>query len=347
MQNYFLKPSDSISIYNGIGIYRNFIMGFAIIWIVLYHAPFQIHNTLIKTIMNRGYIGVDIFLLASGYGLVYSMFKDNCIQSYIKKRSLRILPEFFIIVIISAFLSDEPITIGKCLWECSTVGYWLIGFPFYAWYISLIVALYIIFPIIYHYLIKETIATYIATIAICTIMSILSYPLYNITRIFDLFSHIPVFITGALFAILSIRKDRFKYTTSQQVIFFILLLLACSLFTICANHFLNAYREMWNPFICWPFSISIVGLLIISVETLKHTLIGNAIFTLFYFLGKYSLEIYIIHGEGYFNNIDLFYDNTILRNTVTGIYIFICVILSVILRQLYLTFMSKALESKH
>ena len=199
-------------------------MGFSILWIILYHAPFSFDNTIITTFINRGYLGVDIFLLVSGYGLFFSIEKDNNIRHFYWKRFIRIFPEFWFVVFASVILSFEPFSIKKLVTECSTLGYWINGQPFYAWYISLICLLYLTYPFIIHYFREKPIKTYYTVICLSIFFSILAFAFYDKTRLVAFFSHLPVFYTGTLLA-WSSKKGKEIFHSTKSVVF-------CSLVTI-------------------------------------------------------------------------------------------------------------------
>lgn len=56
--------------------YRTPLMGFAMLWIMLFHIGINI--PIIGTLTQKGYWGVDIFIFLSAYGLYYGYKKDNC-----------------------------------------------------------------------------------------------------------------------------------------------------------------------------------------------------------------------------------------------------------------------------
>ena len=57
--------------------HRSAIMGFAILWIMLFHLHVSVDFTPFMIIKRLGYGGVDIFLFLSGFGLYYSCSKEN------------------------------------------------------------------------------------------------------------------------------------------------------------------------------------------------------------------------------------------------------------------------------
>lgn len=73
---------------------RQTLMGYAILMVIIYHYGCWVYNLFGE--FNIGFVGVDIFMFVSGWGLVYSYNKSKNIKEFYIKRSKRILPIFFI-----------------------------------------------------------------------------------------------------------------------------------------------------------------------------------------------------------------------------------------------------------
>lgn len=73
--------------------YRNEIKGFAILWVVFFHAQLGLEGWVYQ-VQRIGYGGVDIFFFMSGFGLYHSLKKDNDLGGYLKRRAQRILPAY-------------------------------------------------------------------------------------------------------------------------------------------------------------------------------------------------------------------------------------------------------------
>ena len=74
--------------YKDISTYRSELMGWAILWIMMLHFDFNQIKPL-GFIAQYGYAGVEIFILVSGFGVFFSLEKDNSIIRFYKKRLLR------------------------------------------------------------------------------------------------------------------------------------------------------------------------------------------------------------------------------------------------------------------
>ncbi len=73
--------------------YRNELKGFAILWVVFFHAQLGLEGFLYQ-IQRIGYGGVDVFFFLSGYGLYHSLEKDADPGRYLKRRGERLLPAY-------------------------------------------------------------------------------------------------------------------------------------------------------------------------------------------------------------------------------------------------------------
>ena len=140
---------------------RNIILGFATLFVALFHSqtmyienifPSEAVKNILLYIKNLGNVGVDIFLILSGVGLFYSFSKDSSIKSFYKKRAVRILPAVIIVaIIITAMKSGEGL--GNFFERIFLISLFTKGDVDF-WYFSLIILLYIMYPI-FHKLIDR------------------------------------------------------------------------------------------------------------------------------------------------------------------------------------------------
>ena len=83
--------------------YRTSLMGLSMIWVMLFHLPISL--SFFNPIKSIGYLGVDIFLFLSSYGLYYGFKKDNfCIKKILQEESPKNSP-FILLCIISHILN--------------------------------------------------------------------------------------------------------------------------------------------------------------------------------------------------------------------------------------------------
>ena len=142
--------------FNELSLKRTQLMGVATLMILLCHASAS--NVLmphwLKMLFVLGNYGVDVFLVLSGLGLFYSLSRSPItsrggVVTYCKRRFYRIfIPYGFIFIpycLIFLFLGIY--TIADSLLCITALEYW-----FYhrgAWFVSLIIFLYIVAPLLY------------------------------------------------------------------------------------------------------------------------------------------------------------------------------------------------------
>ena len=110
--------------------------GIAILFVVFYHALCFGHSFIAFKIFKYGYIGVDIFLFFSGYGLCYSYGKSRLFIVYAIFKSLAL-----------SVLGNETLSTWDWFCNITTLSYYQIGGMFIDWYLCALLLLYITFPL--------------------------------------------------------------------------------------------------------------------------------------------------------------------------------------------------------
>ena len=124
--------------------YKTELMGFAILWVILFHS--NITSSFIEPFTSLGYGGVDIFFFLSGYGLFFSSVKNDSLLSFYKKRFIRVFPTYMVVVFFT-MLGLGIFTIKTYFINISTLGYWL-NESYFEWYIPSLFAFYLWFPLL-------------------------------------------------------------------------------------------------------------------------------------------------------------------------------------------------------
>ena len=103
--NYNKKEADDKTMLELILSNRSFLMGVAMIMVIVYHLFCWVYNPI--GIFNIGYIGVDVFLFLSGLGLSYSYEKNSIVHFY-KNRIKRIYPIYLLSVLATYIIFKLP-----------------------------------------------------------------------------------------------------------------------------------------------------------------------------------------------------------------------------------------------
>ena len=139
---------------------RTYLMGIAIIWIVVFHVYLWCDMSGIETtwwikMFNKGALGVDIFLLLSAFGLQASIERHSIGKFYLN-RVKRLFPVylFFLLTLFLTFEHDCPIDKMLVQSICQITGLSLFKYPeFFScgfcfdWFTPAIIFLYLVFPL--------------------------------------------------------------------------------------------------------------------------------------------------------------------------------------------------------
>lgn len=255
-------------------------MGWSILWIMMLHFTFNQIKP-IGFIAQYGYAGVDIFLFVSGFGLFFSLDKDDNLIYFYGKRLLRIFPTYYIIGFITNLLLTHD-DILSFLFRYSTIGFW-IGKEYAEWFIPSITLLYFLAPFIKRIIDKKWF------VFICIIVVYLFLTAYYLTdkeHILDrshffLLYRIPAFVFGMVCAYWLKNNISNKY-----YLYILLLSLPFFVYFYPFHHQIYNFKYYSIAFLL-PFFVTIFILISKYVKWISPVLkkIGSA-----------SLEIYLIQG---------------------------------------------------
>lgn len=141
---------------------RFFFMGIAILWVVGYHLYlaeadfYDAHLKLFRNIFKYGYVGVDIFMFFSAYGLCHS-YVNSTLRAFYWKRFVRIIPIYLMFEVVKWAMTGHE-DVGQWLYyramEVSSLM--VIQTPLtcpkaisLGWFVPAIINLYIIFPLLF------------------------------------------------------------------------------------------------------------------------------------------------------------------------------------------------------
>ena len=133
--------------------YRNELMGVAMWLILLFHTQSfgaKWPTDTLEFIIDKGYIGVDIFLFVSGIGMIFSLSKNSDKKEFYKKRILRIYPIYVPIVLVytlvEIYWGANP---NMLFFNGIGMGFLKGGKGAFNWYITAILLFYLVTPLLY------------------------------------------------------------------------------------------------------------------------------------------------------------------------------------------------------
>ena len=296
---------------------RNVIFGIATLWIGLFHSDYmtlsritdnQFFIDLFGSFRGMGNIGVDMFLFLSGIGLYFSYSKDSHVLNFWKKRLKRVLPTALLIGI---FYFSFRYATGR---YNSGLTHYLsrISFTYFFfkgervfWFISVILALYIVFPIFYKLIERFRLWGMLGLVAVIVagtfLVRAVAPGFYSIWEI--ALCRVPSFVIGIWAGKFVMEK---KEINRNWLWFFLALAVAMTAlltsYSPIMKSLIPGYNKEIEPMYIFFYrytgtilAITLVILLSWLCTTIRHKGRGNLLRNFFEFVGMYSMEYYMIY----------------------------------------------------
>ena len=268
--------------------YRTQLMGVAILLVALFHSSIIRANEAIDLLCFCGDMGVDIFFFVSGFGMYYTFIKKTSMKEFYMKRSIRIIPAWFLI---NLFVQLWGTSLENINWmwflKCMTgFTFWLDGNLYY-WYIPSILLFYFMTPFFMKMYKKNKIKAYIGISVLWMGLLGCSLLAYNADYFIFLF-RFPIYFIGILFGELSYKNTKWKKEILVGCIA-VLILGILSLSFIKHYHATTWIRYDFKYFVYFVAALSFIILLCYFFEQVDYR------FPILNFLGKITLEVYLLH----------------------------------------------------
>lgn len=280
--------------------YRSTLMGLAILWVMFFHMPLGFYTEFGWFIHRIGFYGVDIFLFLSGIGVYFSLTKRPNALGFYKARLSRILPAYLFIACLSyCLLRLEKGSALDFFYYISGVGYWTRHARF-DWYIPTQLAFYLITPLFLHFYKKLSHSKRIIYTALWMILSPVITTVFYYTDMKYLWGstvRIAIFFLGIHIGSLVYENKRFgKGTVALSVFAFVF----GTILAYVVNHYIKEPNFIQDGLNCYPALIMIPAmclLIALALHLLDKKLPEVIKIVVFPFdiLGRYSLELYLLH----------------------------------------------------
>lgn len=271
--------------------FRGELMGIAILGVCLLHgfSWANISETAIGHLI-RPFAKIaftDGFLFLSGFGLYYSFTKNGDLRKFYIKRVNRVLLPYMIMGLPFFLLSliIGGISVSTFLLKITSLYFWLFGNDG-MWYISMSVALYLLFPFVYKFLFARQKEIGVVTRTLVIIMTCVSacFALYDFAPYYYNMLQIgitktPMFFIGMLVAWYSCLglSMTWKHIIGGGILLSITFLLK-NHSDVFVPYYEMAYRLLMMPLSCFV------------IEYLKTKRLN----VFLQWFGRYSLEIYVL-----------------------------------------------------
>lgn len=305
--------------------HRLYIFGIATLWIALFHSyyldlssysalSFLNIGATLEGVNRLGSGAVDIFLVLSGIGLYYSFSKTPDVLLFYRKRLVRVFPSSFIVALAIAIIGGVSGVLAF-LAKVTFLEFYLIrNADIRLWYVSTILLLYLLFPLFYKIYGK---LKYLGAALIILVSVIITLVLFKVdkeafTRLEIMLTRVPVFICGMILG--SIMKKGIKISNVKALLiclFGTVYFLIMMLLTI----IIPEEYEFLRHYLYLPMAVSLV----IIIAFIRSKISSKILTKPLELLGKFSLELYLIHQYLYESMDVIFksiYENQLLYSAV-------------------------------
>ncbi len=246
---------------------------------------------IVDFVFVKAYIGVDIFLFLSAVGLCYSM-ERNTVKAFYCNRFRRVAVPWLVIMI-PVFIVEDVILCGEgileVLLDTTTLRYWVDNDNAHTpWFVPFILALYILFPMIYKLDVKtKHIGTVIlAIVAVIGNILFSLYPNYIYSEFTFCFARLPIFLIGVAAAdILKQNDESSKVHVAGRFAF---------LAVIGAVYIGWFFMDLPTGIDMQFGGVAALGLIVLYAYVIKP-IVPKRLSKILVFIGTVSLEVYLVH----------------------------------------------------
>lgn len=276
--------------------YRTELMGYTMLFVLIGHIITLggLVGTKLGDILLfvKSFIPVTGFLFLSGYGMMYSLKKNDNTVDFFKRRFFRFWLPFWCLAI--PFFLLITVAEHKDIWfflsSITTVKFWITGNYYGMWYIAITLFLYLITPPVYALVkIFQNVAWFFILVVLLAFVGIgmaikTSYPEYWENTSIGI-ARIPYYFMGMLYAYFAQKN----YENKKIYFFLAVMILLYVLFVYLGYTVENFHMGA----VMLTLGIALMSLLFcLCAKNYISTLLINIPMK---WMGKYSYELYLLH----------------------------------------------------
>lgn len=278
--------------------YKGEVYGFCAVWIMLFHCHlcgvyYNGSNPVLKvmwTLINRGNMGVDIFLALSGVTLYFAYSgHEGDLGRFIKRRVIRlVLP---VLLIYGGYWIWDLIRSGNVytfLLRISTLEFWVAGKQ-KIWFVSFILVCYVIYPYIYTFLKGSRKRSTCTALLMIVAVMVMTYAIREKYR--DFYSTYEIAMTRLPVFLLGCWAGRFVKEKAQMPRWVVPLAYLSALLCVYIYVWGTPPKSMWGRYF---YMFSGAAFSLVAVHLFKNMKFGR-LHCFFRFFGNISLECYLAH----------------------------------------------------
>lgn len=268
-------------------------MAFAILLILLYHNKGALPEGLLKQAAGFCYVGVDLFFFASGVGCFFSYTRGRDPVGFLRRRAERVLPAYlpFILVWLGIQALGGGMTLPAALANLFGVQGFLALTPAFNWYVSGMWLSYLLTPWLAP--LAEKCDSRRSAAAVLALL-LFSVAFWGDRQLIIIFTRLPVFFVGMLFAAESKRRE--ALTKTELALLLALIPVGAALLRESPRFF---PALMWDCGLAWyPMLLIAPGLCVLAAAAsaaLDRFGAGRAVNRALGALGGITFEIYLAH----------------------------------------------------
>ena len=274
--------------------------GVSVLWVVLYH--FDI------SVFHNGFLGVDVFFVISGF-LMASLYKSGDAASFYQRRASRLLPAYFVVVVVSLIasfifttLNESSQVLKQVYWAstfASNVGFWS-GTSYFSkshftpllhlWSLGVEIQFYFFVPVLY-WIVEKSKKAFLVLVLIsfvcCIAVQSVSPKTAFFLMPFRLWELGVGFFVGYVLAKGNV-KTKLKSNYFGVFGFVLVCLVPFSLVDGKSSSFLYGHPGFFAL-------IAVLGTAFVLYFGVPVFILRNRLGTALELLGKYSYSIYLVH----------------------------------------------------
>lgn len=260
--------------------HRWFIMGLAMISVILFHQPWFVWGPF-DFFHRTGSYGVEVFLFVSGWGIYQSLSK-NPLKKYFKNRVIRMMPTCILIGIIQAIFC-------LCGWNNGVNHPWayiLMCLGLFKWFIYAILLYYTLAPWIYKLLKHNYLFGFFMTIVLASIFLCRADETFFQGSLLSVIPNILYRFTAFLMGMWLARNPQFFSSLVKAGFLF------CIIFLLFVY---DVFSSLYSVVLISLAFVASIPFILFAISIVVRCSVCNVLYRGIVILGSCSLEVYLWH----------------------------------------------------